>query len=76
MARNFRQRNHFIILHALGKFGKGMFELSQQQHGYYHHNIKPGRLRSYNGSHTISNQGNNNSRNAKDMELGLFHVIV
>jgi len=34
-----RQRNHFIILHTLSKFGKRMFQFGQKKHRHNHHDL-------------------------------------
>ena len=75
-SKEFRQRNHFIILHTLSKFGKRMFQFGQKKHRHNHHDVKPGRLSGYDRSHAIGNQRNNNGSNTKNMKLRLLDVIV
>ena len=75
-SKEFRQRNHFIILHTLSKFGKRMFQFGQKKHRHNHHDVKPGRLSGYDRSHAIGNQRNNNRSNTKNMKLRLLDVIV
>ena len=75
-SKEFRQRNHFIILHTLSKFGKRMFQFGQKKHRHNHHDVKPGRLSGYDRSHAIGYQRNNNGSNTKNMKLRLLDVIV
>ena len=53
-----------------------MLQLGEEQNSYHYHDIKPGRLRVYDGSDTISDECNDNGSDSEYMELGLLDVVV
>ena len=75
-SQKFCQCYHFIILHPLYKFGKGVFHFCEKKHGDYHHDIKPGRLCTYDRSHTIGDKSDDDCCHSKHVELGLLDIII
>lgn len=66
----------FHHLHPLYKFGKGVFHFCEKKHGDYHHDIKPGRLCTYDRSHTIGDKSDDDCCHSKHVELGLLDIII
>ena len=70
------ERNHLVVLHALRQLGKGMLQLGEQQHHHNHHHREPQGLRDDNRRQAISDERNDNGRDAEHMVLRLLDVII
>jgi hypothetical protein len=60
----------------LYKFCEGVFHFCEKKHGDYHHHVKPGRLCTYDRSHTIGDKGDDDCCHSKHVELGLLDIII
>ena len=70
------KRNHLVVLHALGQFREGVFQLGEEQDGHYDHDVEPRRLRGHNGSNAVRDECDDDGSHSENMVLRLLHVIV
>ena len=63
------KRNHLVVLHALGQFREGVFQLGEEQDGHYDHDVEPRWLRGHNGSYAVSDERDDDGSHSEHMVL-------